>query len=70
MTHDHGQAEYLTSAGAGRLLGVTPGAIRAATDRGRLKVAATASGGLRLYRREDVERYAAARTRTSRKTLG
>jgi hypothetical protein len=53
--------EYLTPADVGRIAGVTPGAVRALTARGRLPVAAITAGGVHLYDRETAERYAAER---------
>jgi hypothetical protein len=58
---------WLTKADVGRLLGLTPSAIRAAAIAGRLTVAATTATGVRLFRREDVEAYVASR-RAPRRT--
>ncbi len=53
--------QYLTPADVGRIAGVTPGAVRALTARGRLPIAAVTAGGVHLYTRETAERYAAER---------
>jgi excisionase family DNA binding protein len=51
----------LTPADAARILGVVPATIRAMALSGRLLPAVTTERGMRLFRREDVERLAAAR---------
>ncbi len=51
----------LTPADAARILGVVPATVRLMAETGRLPALRTESG-MRLFRREDVERLAAART--------
>ena len=50
----------LGTADASRILGVTPAAVRLMHKRGELP-ATTTAGGMRLFRRADVERLAAKR---------
>lgn len=54
-------ADLLMPSAAARLLGVSSAAIRTWVSAGKLP-AVIASGGVRLIRREDLERFAAART--------
>lgn len=54
---------YLTAADASRLLGVTAATVRLMERRGDLKVAARTEGGIRLFRRLDVERLAKRRAK-------
>ncbi|MGD0950444.1 MAG: hypothetical protein ABSA52_23880 [Candidatus Binatia bacterium] len=61
MRDTRNDREYLTPADVGRIAGVTPGAVRALTARGRLPVAAVTVGGVHLYSRETAEGYAAKR---------
>ena len=51
--------EFLTSSDVSKLGGgnPTPAAVRAAANAGRLPVAATTPGGVRLFRREAVLRF-------------
>lgn len=51
---------YLSVADAARLLGVVPATVRQMERDGRLPAQRTA-GGMRLFRREDVERVVAER---------
>jgi excisionase family DNA binding protein len=51
----------LSVADASRILGVTPQTVRLMVRRGVLVVAAQTEGGIRLFRRADVERLAADR---------
>ncbi len=51
----------LSVADASRILGVTPQTVRLMVRRGTLTVAARTEGGIRLFRRPDVERLAADR---------
>jgi DNA-binding transcriptional MerR regulator len=51
----------LSVADASRILGVTPQTVRLMVRRGVLVVAAQTEGGIRLFRRVDVERLAADR---------
>lgn len=51
----------LTAADAARILNVVPATVRVMALSGRLPVAATTEGGIRLFRREDVERLARER---------
>jgi hypothetical protein len=48
---------YLLSADVARLLGVTPAAVREAAISGRLSIAATTRGGVRLFDKVAVERF-------------
>jgi hypothetical protein len=50
---------FLTCSEAGRLADppLTPAAIRAAVERGKLRVAALTLGGVRLFDPRDVEKY-------------
>jgi excisionase family DNA binding protein len=50
----------LTPSDAGRILGLTPEAVRALNNRGRLPALKTLTGR-RLFRRSDVEQLAAQR---------
>jgi excisionase family DNA binding protein len=52
--------EWLTPADAARLLGVVPATVRQMERDGRLPAQRTA-GGMRLFRRDDVERMAEER---------
>jgi len=61
-----GEAEFLTAADAGRLVGLTPDGIRAAAARGDLRVAVRTPGGMSLYSRADVEAFKRARTKGRR----
>jgi DNA-binding transcriptional MerR regulator len=56
----------LSPADASRILGLTPQGVRWMERRGALKVVARTEGGIRLFRRADVERLAA--DRRSRRT--
>jgi excisionase family DNA binding protein len=53
--------ELLTAADAARLLGITPATVRVHADRGHLPVAQRTTGQMRLFRREDVEKFRQAR---------
>ncbi len=53
----------LTPADAARLLGCTPATVRQMENKGTLKAAAKTEGGIRLFRREDVERLAKKRAK-------
>ena len=53
--------QLLTAADAARILGVVPATVRVMALSGRLPVAAMTEGGIRLFRREDVERLARER---------
>jgi DNA-binding transcriptional MerR regulator len=59
--------EYLTTADAGRILDLTPAAVRLAASDGRLRVAVVTPSGQRLYSREDVEALASRRQRARRR---
>lgn len=64
-------ALLLTPADAGRLINVTPGAIRQATLRGRLRPALITPSGLRLYLPDAVLEYAAGvRARRAQRRAG
>ncbi len=51
----------LTPADAARILGITPATIRLMVATGKLKVAVRTEGGIRLFRRADIERLATQR---------
>ena len=53
--------KFLTSADASKVLGITPAAVRLIVIQGRLRVSAETEGGIRLFRRSDVERLAKRR---------
>jgi hypothetical protein len=66
LRHPHeleatGMKTYLTAGDASYVLRVTPAAVRAMADRGELEMAAETEGGIRLFRREDVEALAEKR---------
>lgn len=52
---------FLSAADAARILAVTPAAVRSMQQRGALRAAAETEGGIRLYRRSDVEELARRR---------
>lgn len=56
---------YLTGGDAAKVLGVTPAAVRLMAQRGDLEVAAETEGGIRLFRRLDVERLKRKRDEAS-----
>jgi hypothetical protein len=60
------QTDFLLSADAARIVGVTPASIREAALAGRLVVAATTAGGVRLFRSADVEAFRRQRAKTRR----
>jgi hypothetical protein len=60
-TFDKTTSDFLTPADAARISGVTPAAIRQAARSGRLPVSAKTAGGIHLFVRKDVERFAAGR---------
>jgi excisionase family DNA binding protein len=62
MTHFHLHEDdmLLTPSEAGRILGITPEAVRALNNKGRLHALKTL-GGRRLFRRSDVQQLAAER---------
>jgi DNA-binding transcriptional MerR regulator len=49
------------SADVGRILGLSPAAIRAARRLGDLKPAVVSTSGIHLFTREEIDRFAAAR---------
>ncbi len=51
----------LTPADAARILGVTPATVRLMVQTGRLRVAVRTEGGIRLFRRAEIERLATQR---------
>jgi excisionase family DNA binding protein len=57
---------YLSVADASRLLDVTPQTVRLMVRRGVLAVAAQTVGGIKLFRREEVERLVAVRRAAGR----
>ena len=58
-------SQFLSTADAARILGVTPAAIRAMERAGRLPAAGRTRSGIRLFRHSDVQR--AAKRRISRR---
>ena len=52
---------FLSAADASRVLGVTTATIRLMARRGELPVTAMTEGGIRLFRRKDVEELARRR---------
>jgi excisionase family DNA binding protein len=54
---------FLTTAEAGRLLGLTAASVRRLEREGTLPVAATTEGGIRLFRRPEVTALARHRAR-------
>lgn len=62
---DAARITYLTRGDASKLASppLTPSAIRAAVQRGRLRVAAVTAGGVHLFERADVEAYLLGRQR-------
>ena len=61
MRNQSSSIEFLSSADAARILNITPAGVRVAALQKRLRVAAVTAGGVRLFARDDVERYAAER---------
>jgi DNA-binding transcriptional MerR regulator len=57
---------YLSVADASRLLDVTPQMVRLMVRQGVLTVAARTVGGIKLFRREEVERLVAVRRAAGR----
>ena len=47
---------FLTAADAAQILGVTPATVRQMAQRGKLRVAATTVGGIRLFDLKEVRR--------------
>lgn len=56
----------LAPSDASHILGVVPATVRAMAIDGRLRPVAITEGGIRLFRREDVERLAAERAARAR----
>jgi len=64
MTETEGEEpmdELLETAEAGRVLSLTPAAVRLLAKQGKLRAAVLTGRGQRLYRRADVESLARAR---------
>lgn len=61
-------AQLMTAADAARILGVVPATVRQMERDGRLTAQRTV-GGMRLFCREEVERFAGERRNTSRKSI-
>lgn len=59
-------AEFLTSADASRVLDVTPATVRLMAKAGRLAVASVTPGGIRLFKRSEVERLRRERAKARR----
>lgn len=58
--------DYLTTAGAAQLLAVTPARVRQLARQGVLAPAARTESGIRLFRRQEVERLARRRAKQGR----
>ncbi len=54
---------YMTCSEVGRIVGLTPAAIRAAERSGRIRAALKTAGGLRLFEPAEVKRFARARAK-------
>jgi len=61
--------ELMTTGDAAKSIGLTPQAIRDAADRGRIKIAMKTIGGVRLFEKSEIERFAAGRKRTNSQCL-
>lgn len=57
----------LAPSDASHILGVVPATVRAMAIDGRLRPVAITEGGIRLFRREDVERLAAERAKNPKR---
>jgi excisionase family DNA binding protein len=57
---------YLTAGDAAQILRVTPAAVRLMVQRGELMPAAETQGGIRLFKRQDVEALERKRAEASR----
>jgi len=57
------ERSYMTTGDAAKLAQISNQAVLVAAEQGRLPVAFRTVGGFRLFRREDVERFAALRQR-------
>lgn len=55
------KSKYLSSGDAAKITGLTSQAIILAAEEGRLPTAFRTAGGIRIFRREDVEHFAKAR---------
>lgn len=65
--NDAARETYLLTSDAARLLDVTPAAVRAATQRGRIRPVAVTERGVHLYARDEIKRY--ARERSNRRAV-
>jgi excisionase family DNA binding protein len=61
LTNEGATSELMTAGEAARALGISVQTVRSWADRGVLAATRT-EGGMRLYRRVDVERYATERS--------
>lgn len=59
-------AEYLMVNDVAQIIGISADGIRKAVEDGRLRCAATTPGGVRLFSRDDVERFKRDRAKTKR----
>lgn len=57
---------YLTAGDAAARLKISPAGVRLAADTGRLRIAATTPGGIRLFLPEDVDRLKRDRAKARR----
>lgn len=55
------ESSYLSSGDAAKITGLTTQAIILAAEEGRLPTAFRTAGGIRIFRREDVEHFAQVR---------
>jgi len=62
-------SQLLTPSDVGRVLGVTPAAVRHMARRGALRVAATTRGGNRLFSEREVQRVARRRAATKSRAV-
>jgi DNA-binding transcriptional MerR regulator len=58
--------ELLTPSDVANILGLSAAGVRDAADDGRLRVAASTPKGMRLFTRDDVERFKRDRARAKR----
>ena len=59
-------AEFLTVQDAAQIIGLSGDGVRKAVEDGRLRIAATTPGGMRLFTRDDVERFKRDRAKAKR----
>src|SRR4030095_12731372 len=61
--------EIMTTGDSAKIIALPPQAIRDAADRGRIKIAMKTIGGVRLFEKSEIERFAAGRKRTNSQCL-